>query len=235
MLQDGLLFFSRIRQRKDPIMESSHIFQGRGFMTLCPSYDAEKVRKEIQDEIDGVTGWSKKISPVPIHLRICTPHVVNLTLIDLPGLTKVAVEGQPDSIVKDIDDMVRSYVEKTNSLILAISPAKQNVATSDAIKLALEVDPGGERTLGVLTKLYLMDKGTNAVDVSEGRAVDTVHLILRELVRKSVGESQSKRLSQLLDKDTALMERRQACAQRLKLYKNALNEIDSDAWRSRCS
>uniref|UniRef100_A0A7I4DXY1 Dynamin-type G domain-containing protein n=1 Tax=Physcomitrium patens TaxID=3218 RepID=A0A7I4DXY1_PHYPA len=190
LLQDGLLFFSRIRQRKDPIMESSHIFQGRGFMTLCPSYDAEKVRKEIQDEIDGVTGWSKKISPVPIHLRICTPHVVNLTLIDLPGLTKVAVEGQPDSIVKDIDDMVRSYVEKTNSLILAISPAKQNVATSDAIKLALEVDPGGERTLGVLTKLYLMDKGTNAVDVSEGRAVDTVHLILRELVRKSVGESQ---------------------------------------------
>ncbi|KAF9620200.1 hypothetical protein IFM89_010935, partial [Coptis chinensis] len=38
--------------------------------------------------------------------------VVNLTLIDLPGMTKVAIEGQPDSIVEDIDNMVRSYVEK---------------------------------------------------------------------------------------------------------------------------
>ncbi|GAB2275710.1 hypothetical protein Dimus_010463 [Dionaea muscipula] len=39
-------------------------------------------------------------------------RVVNLTLIDLPGLTKVAVEGQPDCIVQDIENMVRSYVEK---------------------------------------------------------------------------------------------------------------------------
>jgi dynamin GTPase len=138
-------------------------------------YDFEYVRREIQEETDRVTGRSKQISPVPIHLSIYSPHVVNLTLIDLPGLTKVAVEGQPDSIVKDIDDMVRSYVEKPNSLILAISPANQDIATSDAIKLAREVDPGGERTFGVLTKLDLMDKGTNAVDVLEGRAYRLVN------------------------------------------------------------
>nr|CAB3456602.1 unnamed protein product [Digitaria exilis] len=96
--------------------------------------------------------------------------VVNLTLIDLPGLTKVAVEGQPESIVQDIENMVRSYVDKPNCIILAISPANQDIATSDAIKLAKEVDPTGERTFGVLTKLDLMDKGTNALDVLEGRA-----------------------------------------------------------------
>ncbi|CAK9144938.1 unnamed protein product, partial [Ilex paraguariensis] len=90
---------------------------------------------------------------------------VNLTVIDLPGLTKVAVEGQSESIVEDIEMMVRSYVEKPNSIILAISPANQDIATSDAIKLAKEVDPTGERTFGVLTKLDLMDKGTNALDV----------------------------------------------------------------------
>uniref|UniRef100_A0A7I4DZ12 Dynamin-type G domain-containing protein n=1 Tax=Physcomitrium patens TaxID=3218 RepID=A0A7I4DZ12_PHYPA len=106
-------------------------------------YDFEQVRKEIQDETDRVVGQSKQISPVPIHLSIYSPHVVKLTLIDLPGLTKVAVEGQPDSIVSDIDDMVRSYVKKPNSLILAISPANQDIATSDAMKLARDVDPGG--------------------------------------------------------------------------------------------
>ncbi|KAI5394578.1 phragmoplastin DRP1C [Lathyrus oleraceus] len=131
--------------------------------------DFVAVRQEIADETDRITGKSKQISNIPIQLSIHSPNVVNLTLIDLPGLTKVAVEGQSESIVQDIEHMVRSYVEKPNCIILAISPANQDIATSDAIKIAKEVDPSGERTFGVVTKLDLMDKGTNAVDVLEGR------------------------------------------------------------------
>ncbi|CAH9111730.1 unnamed protein product [Cuscuta epithymum] len=137
--------------------------------------DFSLVRKEIQDETDRITGKSKQISHVPIYLSIYSPNVVNLTLVDLPGLTKVAVDGQPESIVEDIENMVRTYVGKPNCIILAISPANQDIATSDAIKLAREVDPSGERTFGVLTKLDLMDKGTNALDVLEGRAYRLQH------------------------------------------------------------
>ncbi|KAL9245418.1 hypothetical protein vseg_019076 [Gypsophila vaccaria] len=132
--------------------------------------DFAAVRKEIADETDRETGRSKAISSVPIHLSIYSPNVVNLTLVDLPGLTKVAVDGQPESIVHDIENMVRSYIEKPNCIILAISPANQDLATSDAIKISREVDPKGERTFGVLTKVDLMDKGTDAVDILEGRA-----------------------------------------------------------------
>lgn len=132
--------------------------------------DFSAVRKEIADETDRETGRSKQISSVPIHLSIYSPNVVNLTLIDLPGLTKVAVEGQPDGIVQEIENMVRSYIEKPNCIILAISPANQDLATSDAIKISREVDPTGERTFGVLTKIDLMDKGTDAVDILEGKA-----------------------------------------------------------------
>ncbi|CAA7397489.1 unnamed protein product [Spirodela intermedia] len=132
--------------------------------------DFAQVRKEISDETDRETGRSKQISSVPIHLSIYSPNVVNLTLIDLPGLTKVAVEGQPDSIVADIENMVRSFIEKPNCIILAISPANQDLATSDAIKISREVDPKGERTFGVLTKIDLMDKGTDAVDILEGKS-----------------------------------------------------------------
>ncbi|KAG8042853.1 hypothetical protein GUJ93_ZPchr0083g33702 [Zizania palustris] len=81
--------------------------------------DFSLVRKEIADETDRETGRSKQISSVPIHLSIYSPYVVNLTLIDLPGLTKVAIgkffivnQGQPDSIVQDIENMVRSFIEK---------------------------------------------------------------------------------------------------------------------------
>lgn len=139
----------------------------------CPNKkftDWAAVRKEVADETDRVTGKTKMISPVPIHLAIFSPNVVNLTLVDLPGLTKIAVDGQAESIVQDIENMVRSYVEKPNCIILAISPANQDIATSDAMKLAREVDPDAERTWGVLTKLDLMDKGTNALDVIEGRS-----------------------------------------------------------------
>eukprot|EP00252_Welwitschia_mirabilis_P010362 TRINITY_DN2358_c0_g3_i1.p1 TRINITY_DN2358_c0_g3~~TRINITY_DN2358_c0_g3_i1.p1 ORF type:complete len:609 (+),score=115.10 TRINITY_DN2358_c0_g3_i1:285-2111(+) len=132
--------------------------------------DFEMVRKEIQDETDRMTGRTKQVSNVPIHLSIFSPNVVNLTLIDLPGLTKVAVEGQPESVVADIEDMVRSYIEKPNCIILAISPANQDLATSDAIRISRDADPKGDRTFGVLTKIDLMDKGTNAVDILEGRS-----------------------------------------------------------------
>lgn len=132
--------------------------------------DFALVRKEIQDETDRETGRTKQISSVPIHLSIYSPHVVNLTLIDLPGLTKVAVEGQSDTIVAEIENMVRSFIEKPNCIILAISPANQDLATSDAIKISREVDPKGERTFGVLTKIDLMDKGTDAVEILEGKA-----------------------------------------------------------------
>ncbi|RYQ88147.1 hypothetical protein Ahy_B09g095529 isoform Q [Arachis hypogaea] len=120
--------------------------------------DFALVRKEIQDETDRLTGKTKQISPVPIHLSIYSPK-----------------EGQQESIVQDIENMVRSYIEKPNCIILAISPANQDIATSDAIKIAREVDPSGERTFGVLTKLDLMDKGTNALDVLEGRSYRLQH------------------------------------------------------------
>lgn len=97
----------------------------------------------VTDETDRVTGKTRGISPIPIHLEIYSPHVVNLTLVDLPGLTKIAVEGQSENIVQEIENMVRSYVEKPNCIILAISPANQDLATSDAMKMAREVDPKG--------------------------------------------------------------------------------------------
>ncbi|KAH1204626.1 Dynamin-related protein 5A [Glycine max] len=132
--------------------------------------DFAAVRQEIADETDRETGHNKGISSVPIHLSIYSPHVVNLTLVDLPGLTKVAVDGQPDSFVQDIENMVRAFIEKPNCIILAISPANQDLATSDAIKISREADPKGERTFGVLTKIDLMDKGTDAAEILEGKS-----------------------------------------------------------------
>ncbi|XP_014856410.1 PREDICTED: dynamin-1 isoform X4 [Poecilia mexicana] len=131
--------------------------------------DFDEVRQEIEAETDRITGANKGISPVPINLRVYSPHVLNLTLVDLPGMTKVPVGDQPADIEAQIRDMLLQFVTKENCLMLAVSPANSDLANSDALKIAKEVDPQGMRTIGVITKLDLMDEGTDAKDILENK------------------------------------------------------------------
>ncbi|XP_017158779.1 dynamin-1-like [Poecilia reticulata] len=131
--------------------------------------DFDEVRQEIEAETDRATGHNKGISPVPINLRVYSPNVLNLTLVDLPGMTKVPVGDQPADIEHQIRDMLMQFVTKDNCLLLAVSPANSDLANSDALKIAKEVDPQGLRTIGVITKLDLMDEGTDARDILENK------------------------------------------------------------------
>nr|XP_043867766.1 dynamin-1a isoform X7 [Solea senegalensis] len=131
--------------------------------------DFDEVRQEIEAETDRATGANKGISPVPINLRVYSPNVLNLTLVDLPGMTKVPVGDQPADIESQIKEMLMQFVTKDNCLMLAVSPANSDLANSDALKIAKEVDPQGVRTIGVITKLDLMDEGTDAKDILENK------------------------------------------------------------------
>ncbi|XP_034433690.1 dynamin-2-like isoform X1 [Hippoglossus hippoglossus] len=131
--------------------------------------DFEEVRQEIEAETERITGSNKGISPVPINLRVYSPNVLNLTLIDLPGMTKVAVGDQPQDIEHQIREMLLQFITKESCLILAVTPANSDLANSDALKIAKEVDPQGLRTIGVITKLDLMDEGTDAQDILENK------------------------------------------------------------------
>ncbi|XDV13721.1 hypothetical protein PO909_002078, partial [Leuciscus waleckii] len=131
--------------------------------------DFDEVRQEIEAETDRITGSNKGISPIPINLRVYSPHVLNLTLIDLPGMTKVAVGDQPVDIEHQIRDMILQFITRESCLILAVTPANTDLANSDALKVAKEVDPQGVRTIGVITKLDLMDEGTDARDILENK------------------------------------------------------------------
>ncbi|XP_032385563.1 dynamin-2 isoform X1 [Etheostoma spectabile] len=131
--------------------------------------DFDEVRLEIEAETDRITGSNKGISAIPINLRVYSPNVLNLTLIDLPGMTKVAVGDQPQDIEHQIRDMLMQFITKESCLILAVTPANTDLANSDALKISKEVDPQGLRTIGVITKLDLMDEGTDAKDILENK------------------------------------------------------------------
>lgn len=140
-----------------------HHIPGRKFQ------DFHQVRAEIENETSRIAGNNKGINRQPINLKIFSPHVLNLTLVDLPGLTKVPIGDQPSDIEKQTRTLISEYIAKPNSIILAVSPANVDIVNSEALKLARHVDPMGRRTIGVLTKLDLMDHGTNALDILSGR------------------------------------------------------------------
>lgn len=123
------------------------------------------IRKEIVRETDRSTGGNKGISNDPIRLKIYSPRVLALTLVDLPGMTKVPVGDQPENIEEQIHDMILQYISNPNAIILAVTAANTDIANSDALQLAKAADPYGNRTIGVLTKLDLMDPGTDASEV----------------------------------------------------------------------
>ncbi|XP_076008438.1 dynamin-1-like protein [Genypterus blacodes] len=133
--------------------------------------DFEEIRQEIENETERVSGNNKGISDEPIHLKIFSPHVVNLTLVDLPGITKVPVGDQPKDIEIQIRDLILKHISNPNCIILAVTAANTDMATSEALKVAREVDTDGRRTLAVVTKLDLMDAGTDAMDVLMGRVI----------------------------------------------------------------
>lgn len=131
----------------------------------------DEVCQEIEKETEKLCGDNKGIREEPLTLGVYSRDVVNLTLVDLPGLVKIPVGNQPVDIEIRIRDLITSYIKNPNSIILAVIPANIEFATSEALKLAREVDPEGKRTLAVLTKLDIMSPGTDALEVLLGKVV----------------------------------------------------------------
>ncbi|XP_060898310.1 interferon-induced GTP-binding protein Mx-like [Labrus mixtus] len=128
--------------------------------------DVEKKIREAQDEMAGV---GVGISDDLISLEIASPDVPDLTLIDLPGIARVAVKGQPENIGDQIKRLIQKFIKRQETISLVVVPCNVDIATTEALKMAQEVDPDGERTLGILTKPDLVDKGT------EETVLDIVH------------------------------------------------------------
>jgi dynamin 1-like protein len=134
-------------------------------------FDFNEMRQEIVRETDRLTGQNKAVSNKSINLKIFSPNVLSLTLVDLPGITRVPTGDQPEDIEDQIRNMCLEFIGNPNAIILAVTAANQDLANSDGLKLARLVDPEGERTIGVITKVDIMDLGTDCMDVLNNKVV----------------------------------------------------------------
>ncbi|XP_061629798.1 dynamin-1-like protein isoform X2 [Phyllopteryx taeniolatus] len=168
----------------------------------------EEIRQEIEAETERISGINKGISEEPIHLKVFSPNVVNLTLVDLPGITKVPVGDQPKDIEIQIRELIVKYISNPNSIILAVTAANTDMATSEALKVAREVDPDGRRTLAVVTKLDLMDAGTDAMDILMGRVIPVKLGIIGVVNRSQLDINQKKSVADAIRDEYAFLQKK---------------------------
>jgi GTP-binding protein EngB required for normal cell division len=109
---------------------------------------------------------SECVSDDPIQLTISSPHVPDLSLIDLPGYIQVVGHDQPVELKQKISDLCDKYIQPPN-VILAISAADVDLANSTALRASRRVDPRGERTIGVVTKMDLVDATRGAAILND--------------------------------------------------------------------
>lgn len=117
--------------------------------------DFTQIQKTLTD-LNLAVPEAEAISDEPIQLRIYSPTVPDLTLIDLPGFIQVAASDQPETLKQKINLLCEKYIQSPN-IILAISSADVDMANSSALKASRRIDPRGERTIGVITKMDLVD------------------------------------------------------------------------------
>ncbi|CAB4063518.1 DNM1L [Lepeophtheirus salmonis] len=199
--------------------------RGTGIVTRCPlvlqlmycpledenyrssknaTLDAEEWVEFLHDPNKIYTDMDKE----PISIKFFSPHLLNLTLVDLPGITKVPIGDQPEDIENQIKELIQDYISNPNSIILAISPANTDIATSESIKFAKDVDPTGARTLAVITKLDLMDAGTDAVDILCGRVIPVKLGIIGVINRSQQDIIDNKSINDAVKDEEAFLKRK---------------------------
>ncbi|XP_008066755.1 interferon-induced GTP-binding protein Mx1-like, partial [Carlito syrichta] len=170
--------------------------------------DALEVEKEITKAQNVIAGEGMGISHELISLEVSSPHVPDLTLIDLPGITRVAVGNQPADIGRQIKALIRKYIYRQQTINLVVVPCNVDIATTEALSMAQEVDPEGDRTIGILTKPDLVDKGTEDQIVDVARNL-VCHLKKGYMIVKCRGQQEIQdqlSLSEALQREKAFFE-----------------------------
>ncbi|KAF7678562.1 mitochondrial dynamin gtpase [Alternaria burnsii] len=127
--------------------------------------DFSQVQKTLTD-LNLAVPASDCVSDDPIQLRVYSPNVPDLSLIDLPGYIQVVGRDQPPQLKEKISQLCEKYIKAPN-VILAISAADVDLANSTALRASRRMDPRGERTIGVITKMDLVDAERGASLLSD--------------------------------------------------------------------
>ncbi|EOA34151.1 hypothetical protein CARUB_v10021653mg [Capsella rubella] len=157
----------KLQKSSNPVPDICLEYKGK----LVPT-DEDHIAEAIGTATDEIAGSGKGVSDTPLTLHVKKADVPDLTLVDLPGITRVPVDGQPKNISTKISKMIMKFIKPEESIILNVLPASVDFTTSESISMSKKVDKNGERTLAVVPKSDMSPEGLlqklTADDVSIG-------------------------------------------------------------------
>ncbi|EOA34740.1 hypothetical protein CARUB_v10022311mg [Capsella rubella] len=121
--------------------------------------DEDHISEAISKATDAIAGTGKGVSDTPLTLHVKKAGVPDITMIDLPGITRVPVNGQPENIYDQIAAMVMKQIEPLETIILNVLPATSDFTNCESICMSRKVDKNGELTLAVVTKVDKAPEG----------------------------------------------------------------------------
>ncbi|KAI3916079.1 hypothetical protein MKW98_004520 [Papaver atlanticum] len=116
-------------------------------------------KEQISSATDEIAGDGNCISNTPLTLVVNKKGVPDLTMVDLPGITRVPVHGQPEDIYEQINNIIMEYIKPKESIILNVLSTSVDFPTCESIRMSQKVDKTGERTLAVVTKVDRSPEG----------------------------------------------------------------------------
>ena len=133
--------------------------------------DFTGIKDKITNLTNSICGNGKNILDKPLIINIYSPTCPDLTILDLPGISKVPIGDQPKNIEEITKNMTIKYIINPYTIILCAISSNQDITISDGLYLYKQFDYLGERTLSVLTKVDLMDKGTNCKEILSNKLI----------------------------------------------------------------
>ncbi|KAK9912630.1 hypothetical protein M0R45_036483 [Rubus argutus] len=144
----------RLQHHSSPEPELSLEYNGRVEHT-----DEVNISDDIVSATNAIAGGGKGISNTPLTLLVKKNGVPDLTMVDLPGITRVPINGQPEDIYEQIKEMIMEYIKPEQSIILNVLSATVDFTTCESIRMSQIVDKSGDRTLAVVTKVDKAPEG----------------------------------------------------------------------------
>ncbi|KAI5316823.1 hypothetical protein L3X38_036530 [Prunus dulcis] len=143
-----------LKQSSSPQSDLSLSYNGREDHT-----DEEHISEDIIKATNSIAGSGKGISNTPLTLTLKNNGVPDLTMVYLPGITRVPVHGQPENIYDQIKDVIMEYIKPEESIILNMLSTSVPFTTFESIRMSQSVDKNGEGTFAVITKMDKLPEG----------------------------------------------------------------------------
>lgn len=168
------------------------------------STDETHIAEDINVATNEIAGLGKGISHTPLTLSVKKNGVPDLTMVDLPGITRVPIKGQPEDIYEQISEIIMEYIKPEESIILNVLSATVDFPTCESIRMSQRVDKTGERTLAVVTKSDKAPEGLREKVMADDVGIGLGYVCVRNRIGEESYEAARMEEMRLFESDPLL-------------------------------